>query len=178
VLPDGGTLRDPRRRRHLGDGRYLLLLPVAALATAAVAALAVLNLSCGGDPAAPPSTVKPTSTVLTSPPPTLAAACPFGKGVFSVRACDEKTATVLLPAVESAMDRLIAEKPALFDLSNEYTPGSRAYKVLDREGYMNGLVANLVGAGLCAGSATSTMRSSRRSAPGTRTTSPRTSTCC
>ena len=56
----------------------------------------------------------------------------------------------LLPDLESAMDRLIKERPGIFDLSNEYAPGTRAYKVLNKDAYMDGLVATLVAAGLCA----------------------------
>jgi hypothetical protein len=51
--------------------------------------------------------------------------------------------------MESAMDLLILQKPQIFDLNDEYSPGTKAYKVLDREAYMEGLVANLRAAGLC-----------------------------
>jgi hypothetical protein len=51
--------------------------------------------------------------------------------------------------MESAMDLLIQQKPEIFDLNDEYAPGTRAYKVLDREAYMEGIVTNLRAAGLC-----------------------------
>ncbi len=94
-------------------------------------------------------TVPPTSTTTTTTLPPPPASCRFGKGVFYRYPC-EKTSSVLLPDLERAMDRLIAERPGLFDLSNEFSPGSRAYKVLDKDGYLNGLVATLVAMGLCA----------------------------
>jgi len=47
------------------------------------------------------------------------------------------------------MDLLIQQKPQIFDLNDEYAPGTRAYKVLDKEAYLEGLVANLRATGLC-----------------------------
>jgi hypothetical protein len=51
--------------------------------------------------------------------------------------------------MDEAMDLLIQRKPQIFDLSEEAAPGTKAYKVLDREAYAEGLVANLRAAGLC-----------------------------
>jgi hypothetical protein len=48
------------------------------------------------------------------------------------------------------MDLLVQQKPQIFDLKDEYAPGTAAYKVLDREAYLEGLVANLRAARLCA----------------------------
>jgi hypothetical protein len=56
----------------------------------------------------------------------------------------------LLPNLESALDRLVKERPGIFDLSNEAYAGTKTYKVLNRDAYMDGLVATLVAAGLCA----------------------------
>src|SRR5512147_343305 len=90
---------------------------VAALATA-VAALAGLNLSCGGGsptkstPVTTPTTT-PVTTPTTTPPP--AASCRFGKGVFYYYRCD-KESSELLPMLQRAMDRMIAANPTLFDL--------------------------------------------------------------
>ncbi len=129
-----------------------MLPAAAALAGVAIAALAAWQLSCGGDSSAPPSsdTTTTTTTITTSPPTTVAASCPLGKGTFyaDVDVCDRE-GSELRPQLEAAMDRLIVAKPTLFDLTNEYAPGTRAYKVLDKEGYMDGLVAELVSAGLC-----------------------------
>lgn len=74
--------------------------------------------------------------------------CPIGKG--SPDATCERTHQQLLGDVENAMDVLVQTKPGIFDLNDEYAPGTRAYRVLDKEAYMDGLVANLRAAGLCA----------------------------
>jgi hypothetical protein len=75
------------------------------------------------------------------------ASCSLGKG--DVNAECSRRGEALLGEVEAAMELLIQQKPQVFDLNDEYAPGTRAYKVLDREAYMNGLVANLRAAGLC-----------------------------
>lgn len=126
-------------------------LPVAALAAAAVASLVALNLSCGGGaPTTPTTTLTPAPTPTATTPP-VGNSCRFGKGVFYRYACDDHEAvSQLLPDLEGAMDRLIKEKPGIFDLSDEAGAGTRAYKVLNKEAYLDGLVANLVAAGLCA----------------------------
>lgn len=126
-----------------------------AVAVGALGMTALLSLSCGGSSpssSTPPTTVAPQPTP-TAPPPTGGggsfnhASCPLGKG--DVNASCEQGRTALLDELEGAMDLLIQQKPQIFDLSDEYAPGTKAYKVLDREAYMEGLVANLRAAGLC-----------------------------
>jgi hypothetical protein len=73
--------------------------------------------------------------------------CPLGKGDVNAE-CSRRT-EALLGDVEGAMELLIQQKPQIFDLNDEYDVGTRAYKVVDKEAYMNGLVANLRAAGLC-----------------------------
>jgi hypothetical protein len=51
---------------------------------------------------------------------------------------------------EEALDLLVHQKPAIFDLENEAVPDTKAYLVKDKEAYMEGIVANLRAAGLCA----------------------------
>ncbi len=122
-------------------------LPLAALAAAVVAALAFWNLSCGGS--TPTSTPVTTLAPAPTPGPTVTpvSSCRFGRGITYPDCA--KTVSQLRQDVESAMDRLIRDKPSLFDLSHEYAPGTRAYKVLDRQAYLDGLVAQLVAAGMC-----------------------------
>jgi hypothetical protein len=130
--------------------------PVAAVA--AVGLVAALALSCGGGSS--PSSSTPVTTLPAPPTPTPTPtpggsggdsfshmSCPLGKG--SANAACDKGRSVLLAEMESAMDTLIQQKPQIFDLQDEYAPGSRAYRVLDKEAYMVGLVAALRGAGLC-----------------------------
>ena len=120
----------------------------------AVAVVAVLTLSCGGGG---PSSSTPVTTVPHIPTPTPPvsvvgdayndANCPLGKGSLAAE-CSRKHES-LLADVEKAMDLLVQQKPQIFDLTNEYAPGTHAYKVLDKGAYMDGLVANLRTAGLC-----------------------------
>jgi hypothetical protein len=125
---------------------------LAAAVVAAVAVVAVQMSSCGGDGS--PSSSTPTTTFAPSPTPGPIfdpfnhASCPLGKG--DVNAECRRANTEVLADVEAAMDALIEQRPQIFDLNDEYSPDTRAFRVLDREAYMNGLVANLRAAGLCA----------------------------
>ena len=122
----------------------------------AVAVVAVLTLSCGGGG---PSQSTPVTTVrpATSPTPPSNAfgdafndtSCSLGKGSASTQCTRLKTST-LVPDMETAMNLLVQQSPQIFNLKDEYQPGTHAYKVVDKEAYMNGLVANLRAAGLCA----------------------------
>jgi hypothetical protein len=126
--------------------------PVAA--AAALGVVAVLTLSCGEGS---PSSSTPTTTLPSQPTPTPTpigggdtfnhSSCPLGKG--DVNASCKRSHFALLAEVETAMDALVQQKPQIFDLNDEYAAGTKAYKVLDREAYMDGLVANLRAAGLC-----------------------------
>jgi hypothetical protein len=127
---------------------------VPAAAVAAVGIVALLALSCGGGS---PSSSTPPTTVPVTPTPTPPIAipdvynqanCPLGKG--DINATCKRTHTALLPELEQAMDTLIQAKPEIFDLTSEYSPGTRAYRVLDRDAYLNGLVMALRAQGLCA----------------------------
>jgi hypothetical protein len=64
--------------------------------------------------------------------------------------CGRKKSSLLLSQVDTAINALIQQKPELFDLTKEANPGSHEFQILDREGYLNGVVANLRAAGLCA----------------------------
>jgi hypothetical protein len=117
------------------------------------AAAALLALSCGGGgtPVAPTPVAAPAPVVTASPAPdtaSAAASCPLGMG-DATAACS-KTSPQLTAALEAAIDRLVREKPALFNTNDEQGAGTGQYRVLDREAYLDGLVANLRAAGLCA----------------------------
>jgi hypothetical protein len=91
----------------------------------------------------------PTPVVSATPVPDSASAassCPLGTG--DVTAACSKTSPKLTAAVEAAIDTLVRQKPALFNTSEEQ--GGGQYRVLDEEAYLDGLVANLRAAGLCA----------------------------
>lgn len=118
------------------------------------AAAALLALSCGGGGSAPVTSTPvatPTPVVTASPTPesgSYASSCPLGMG--DVTAGCSKTSPQLTAALEAAIDKLVREQPALFNTNDEAGAGSGQYRVLDSEAYLDGLVANLRAAGLCA----------------------------
>ena len=122
-------------------------------ACAAVATLSLQLLSCGGGGS--PSTATPPTTVpqATPTPPTGgggvgSSSCPIGTG--SADTSCEKGSSRLQHAVLSALDTLVKDEPELFDKTQEAGAGTGQYRVLDKEAYLNGIVANLTAAGFCA----------------------------
>jgi hypothetical protein len=115
-------------------------------------AAALASASCGGG--SPP--VAPAAPEVVAPDPTPGAAgdgasassCPLGKG--DPGADCAKRSPALLAAVEGAIDLLVRERPGLFDTREEAGEGTGQYRVLDREAYVDGVVANLRTTGLCA----------------------------
>ena len=106
---------------------------------AAVAACA-LALGCGGG-----SSATSTTPVVAAAP---ASGCPFGAGTRGASCA--RAESRLLPSLEAAIDLLVQQRPAIFDLTQDALPGWGHYKVLDPEAYLDGVVANLQRAGLCA----------------------------
>jgi len=127
-------------------------LAVPAMVTAGV--LALLGVSCGGpDPVTPPSTpVNPAPPAPTPPPSTGggagASSCQLGEG--DPYAPCSKTSSELWEYVEAAINDLVQQQPQLFDLDIEAGEGTRQYLVMDKEGYLEGLVQTLSDMGLCA----------------------------
>ncbi len=128
-------------------------LPMPLAAVAIAGAFALLSASCGGGGS--PSTSTPVTTVTPQPTPTPtpgggvgSTSCPLGNG--SVNAACSKGSSRLLDAVFTAMDTLVETKPQIFDKTQEAGTGTGQYLVLDKEAYLNGLVANLSAAGYCA----------------------------
>jgi hypothetical protein len=116
----------------------------------AVAALAAFVISsCGGGGSSPSGSTPPTTTApQPTPTPPVAAACALGDGDLNAEC--SKTSSKLQGALLAAMDLLVQQKPQLFDKTDEAGAGTGQYRVLDKEGYLNGLVANLIAAGYCA----------------------------
>ena len=121
-----------------------------------VAAVGLAAASCGGGGG---TTTVPGSPTVAAPDPTPTPAsggegasantCPIGKG--DPDAACSKTSPQLLAAVESAIDRLVRDQPELFNQQEESVAGTGQYRVLDKEAYVDGVIANLRAAGLCAG---------------------------
>jgi hypothetical protein len=124
------------------------------VAVAALGLFSLLALSCGGGGS--PSTSTPPTTAPPQPTPTPptggggvgASSCPIGKG--SVNTECEKGSSRLQNAVLTAIDTLVQQRPQIFDKTQEAGAGTGQYLVVDKEAYLNGLVANLTAAGFCA----------------------------
>ena len=130
------------------SSRRLALSAAAALAAGIVS----FSVSCGGGS---PSGSTPPVTSAPQPTPTppvggggsVGASCALGNG--DINAECSKTSSKLHGALLGAMDLLVQQKPQLFDKTDEAGVGTGQYRVLDKEAYLNGLVANLVAAGYC-----------------------------
>jgi hypothetical protein len=123
-------------------------------ALVAIGSAALLGVSCGdgGSADAPTVPVAPAPPVATSPPSSGgsgATSCPLGEGTTNAY-CD-RTFSELEHHVENAMNRLVEERPALFDLTIEKGVETRQYLVLQKEAYIDGIVEELRLTGLCAG---------------------------
>ncbi|MGD8896968.1 MAG: hypothetical protein PVJ73_13105 [Acidobacteriota bacterium] len=90
----------------------------------------------------PPSTLPPTSGGSGSSP------CALGEG--DENATCERTVSEMMPFIDAAIDRIVAEQPELFDLNVESGEFTGQYKVLDKEGYLDGVVETLLEMGVCA----------------------------
>jgi hypothetical protein len=124
------------------------LLPLAAVAVVASFA-ALVAVSCGGgggSPAGSSPTPAPTALVPSDGP--ASQTCRIGVG--SANASCAKQGARLTDQVMAAMELLLQQKPQLFDRSDSNPPGSDSYRVLDKNAYLEGLIANLRAAGLCA----------------------------
>jgi hypothetical protein len=122
------------------------------LVTAAVAAM-LTAASCGGGGSSPGSPSAPIAVAPEPTPPpgdggTSARACPIGKG--DPAADCSKRSPRLLAAMDAALDTLVRDRPELFNRQEEEGAGTGQYRVLDQERYVDGLIANLRTAGLCA----------------------------
>jgi len=126
------------------------------LPTLVAAAVLVALTSCGGGA---PSTSTPPSTIPATPDPgpgpgneeVGSSSCPLGDGSPAAVCSEPRRGTArLAEPVQGAIDLLVSQRPELFDTRDEAVVGSGQYRVLDREAYLGGVVANLRAAGLCA----------------------------
>jgi hypothetical protein len=120
---------------------------VALIRRPAVALTLVLSAACGGgshSPSAPVPTPIPTTTP--NPAPTPVAGCPLGLG--SGRFTCQGDTPGLLPRVDAAINKLVQDRPSLFNTENP--PSAGGYLVYDGDAFYNGVIDNLVADGLCA----------------------------
>jgi hypothetical protein len=121
----------------------------------AAVGLGVLALSCGGKSLLSPSSEtptpappRPTRALPKTPAPVGAVTCPIGPG--SATAVCKKGPAQLGADVDAAIDQLIQQAPAIFNLSDASPAGSTLYRVLDKDAYVAGVLDNLRTVGLCA----------------------------
>jgi hypothetical protein len=91
---------------------------------------------------------KPTPTPTTGGGGVGSSSCPIGLG--SDEASCERSSSRLQNAVLMAIDKLVKERPQIFDKTQEAGTGTGQYLVVDKEAYLNGVVGNLTAAGFCA----------------------------
>ena len=114
-------------------------------------ALALAGLSCSGDsaPSNPAGAGQATQAAAPSIPG-LSGAC-YRLGLGSAQAsCGQPGAPHLVVQVESAIDWLIQNRPQLFDKTDVSAPNTTLYKVVDTEGYLDGVAQVLRVSGVCA----------------------------
>jgi hypothetical protein len=124
-----------------------------------VAALVASGCGGGSPTSNPPvtlpqATATPVATATATPiptatgtPGTITAACPLGKGTVDT-SCN-RTSAAFLTEVDAAIDKLVADRPEIFDTRD--LAGPREYKVRDIDAYYEGVAQNLRAQGFCAG---------------------------
>ncbi|HXB56454.1 MAG TPA: hypothetical protein VN461_16900 [Vicinamibacteria bacterium] len=97
-----------------------------------------------------PSTIpqpSPSATLSPAPAPTpTAASCPLGYGTGHFT-CQGDPAPGLVGSVDGAIDKLVQDKPGLFDLQNP--SGDHGFLVRDADAFYAGVMGNLAANGLC-----------------------------
>jgi hypothetical protein len=116
------------------------------------AVLAASTLSVCGKKSPSENTPVPTPPPTTAPPATQPTPVPTScdrLGYVSPSNSCSSDSPHYLPQLEKAMDRLVAEHPEIFKLSE--ASGSGQYRVVSTGRYYVGLIKNLEAQGLCAG---------------------------
>jgi len=113
-----------------------------------VVAVSLLTIvSCGGKSSTPTSPVPtPVPTATPAPAPTPVQGCMLGLG--SGRYTCQGDVPGLLPKIDIAIDKLVKDKPQIFNTVNPTSAGG--YLVLDPVAYYDGVIENLEAQGLCA----------------------------
>lgn len=120
-----------------------------ALRTTSAVAFALALSACGGSdtPVAPPVQPTPAPTPSAAPSPVLTAGCNLPALPDLKNQCPRLTPE-LWEFVEAAIQKTIADHPTYFDFSEDL--GGGAYKVLNRDGYIKSVVADIQAQGVCA----------------------------
>lgn len=121
----------------------------------AVAGLLMTYAGCGGGSASPTSPVPPVQSPAApstpTPPPasgsSVDAVCrAIGYGTPKV-GCDHIETATVLPLMETAIDRLVATRPEIFDTTSQM--GDGGFRVLDEKAYFAGMQTTLASLGVC-----------------------------
>jgi hypothetical protein len=115
-----------------------------------VAGFTLSFVACGGGSsttATPATTLSPApGPVPTATPPVASGSCPIGHGDPATE-CQAGEGG-LLDAINGAIDKVVAAHPEYFVLGETRGPGQ--YRVLNKDGFIGGVLAILQGQGLCA----------------------------
>jgi hypothetical protein len=121
---------------------------------AGLVAVALFALSCGGKGSpVGPTVASPTASATVAPtgtpePPVGAAVCSLGPGTED--AVCGPASTHFLAAIDAAIETVIGKHPDYFDFTRAKTPGNASYVVLNKAGFVSGVVDALRGQGFCA----------------------------
>jgi hypothetical protein len=116
----------------------------------AVGVALVAGVSCGGGGGSPSSGTPPAVATATpapaTPPPASTSSCKLPAPPKGSQ-CRGESPT-FLNEVQAAIDLLVAQKPGIFDMTDQR--GGGGYRILSAGQYYTGLIANLEATGLCA----------------------------
>jgi hypothetical protein len=109
-------------------------------------AFVVAIWGCKSSPADPDPDPNPTPDPLATP--VGAYSCTLGKGVPT--ATCQRATSAFFDDIQAAIEAVIAKRPELFDLTDEVGAGSRQFKILDKEGFLQAMLDTLRASGFCA----------------------------
>jgi hypothetical protein len=115
------------------------LVQIAAVATIPRDPVRCGGSSTGGSAVTPTTPVNPAASPSANPVVAATVCERLGDGVLKAQCA--KGSAAHYAAVEGAIDRLVQDRPQLFNLSDAESPGS--YRVVDVDGYHQGLVDRL-----------------------------------
>ncbi len=119
-----------------------------AVLVGAMGASCLIAFSCGGGSAPLTTTTTTTRPPVPNPTPTpVGYGCPFGAGTVET-ACTHNKSSNLLDAVGASIDLLATQSSKAINPADQAGAGS--YKVVDPKAFIDGVVANLQAAGMCA----------------------------
>jgi hypothetical protein len=114
------------------------------------ASIAFLTSCGGGSPADPnpPVTPTPTASGPKTPAPVGSVTCALGNG--SPTASCSRLRSELVADVDAAIQAVVTSNPEIFDMTQEASPNTRQYLVVDKSAFLAHVLDNLRAAGLCA----------------------------